>query len=50
MKFTISGGMARVKKGDKLDKFLKKTDTALYDAKHQGRDRYCIAKEDIDEV
>lgn len=50
LRFTLSGGIARVRKGDKLDKFLKEADTALYDAKHQGRDRYCIAKEDIDEI
>ena len=50
LKITVSAGIARVKKGDKIDIILKKADTALYDAKHEGRNRYCIAKEDVYEI
>ncbi len=38
---TVSIGVAALEPGVNLDTLMSRADTALYDAKHQGRDRVC---------
>lgn len=40
---TISCGLAQLKAGENFDQLVARTDTALYQAKHQGRNRICIS-------
>lgn len=43
--FTVSGGVMQVESGDDTpEKTLKRADIALYQAKHQGRNRIVVAK------
>lgn len=41
---TISAGVASIEAGDSIDSLLQRADTALYQAKNQGRDRACLAE------
>lgn len=43
IKFTASIGVSQVLEGETLDQWVKRTDVALYEAKHNGRDRYSLA-------
>jgi diguanylate cyclase (GGDEF)-like protein len=40
---TISLGVAEYSPDETLEKLLSRTDQALYQAKHAGRDRVCLA-------
>jgi diguanylate cyclase (GGDEF)-like protein len=40
---TISIGVAEARPGESIDTVLARADTALYDAKHSGRNRVCLA-------
>ena len=42
LKTSISAGITKIKHGESFDSFLKRADSALYDAKRNGRDRYSI--------
>jgi diguanylate cyclase (GGDEF)-like protein len=39
---TLSAGVAELVPGDTLDALLQRADAALYQAKHEGRDRVCV--------
>jgi len=41
-KVTVSFGITLYQTGDTLESLQKRADTALYEAKHQGRDRFCF--------
>jgi diguanylate cyclase (GGDEF)-like protein len=41
--FTISMGIAELQKNEPVETWWKRADTALYDSKHGGRDRYTVA-------
>ena len=43
---TVSVGVATVRPGDTAETILKRADTALYEAKHGGRNRVVIAEDD----
>lgn len=43
LRFTVSIGVAQLIKNEKVEDLLKRTDIALYEAKHNGRDRYSLA-------
>ncbi|MGP1488560.1 MAG: sensor domain-containing diguanylate cyclase [Peptoanaerobacter stomatis] len=42
LKTSISAGITKIKPGESFDHFLKRADSALYEAKRNGRDRYSI--------
>jgi diguanylate cyclase len=42
--FTVSMGIAQVLVGETADQWIKRADSALYESKHTGRDRYTVAK------
>lgn len=41
--YSISGGVAAWHPGESFDRLSARADRALYDAKHQGRNRICVA-------
>ncbi|MEK6554175.1 MAG: GGDEF domain-containing protein [Bdellovibrionota bacterium] len=41
--FTISIGVSQLLKDETVEEWLKRTDIALYESKHNGRDRYSLA-------
>jgi diguanylate cyclase (GGDEF)-like protein len=43
IQFTISVGIAQLKKIESVDAWLKRADEALYHSKNTGRDRYTVA-------
>lgn len=42
-RYSLSGGVAVWQPGESFDRLSARADRALYDAKHQGRDRICAA-------
>lgn len=42
-RYSISGGVAACQPGESFDRLSARADRALYDAKHQGRNRICAA-------
>ena len=42
IKFTISLGVTEIQMGEKTNKFLKRVDDSLYEAKNSGRNKVCI--------
>ncbi len=42
-KFTISIGIAQLMESESIENWMKRADTALYDSKKSGRDRYTVA-------
>ena len=44
---TASIGVAHMMPGETRDKFIHRADTALYRAKHEGRNRVCLAPESL---
>lgn len=45
LRLTISVGCAAHRFGQSLEETMKRADQALYEAKHGGRDRFCVAAE-----
>lgn len=45
-KITISLGAAQMQKGEKLSQLMRRADQALYEAKHQGRNRLVLSREE----
>ncbi len=43
IQFTISVGIAQLKKNENVDEWLKRADEALYHSKNTGRDRYTVS-------
>jgi len=43
VKFTISIGIAQLMESEDTSNWLKRADTALYESKKNGRDRYTVA-------
>lgn len=43
LRFTVSMGIAQILDNEQTDQWLKRADTALYNSKHTGRNRYTIA-------
>lgn len=43
VRFTSSFGIAMLGKGEKAEEWLKRADAALYQAKHEGRNRFVVA-------
>jgi diguanylate cyclase len=43
IKFTISIGVSQTLEGETVDQWMKRTDIALYESKHNGRDRVSLA-------
>jgi diguanylate cyclase (GGDEF)-like protein len=43
LRFTLSMGIAQLEEGETPDKWLKRADSALYESKHNGRDRFTVA-------
>ena len=44
-RYSIGGGVAACQPGESFDRLSARADRALYDAKHQGRNRICAADE-----
>lgn len=44
LQFTISMGIAELQENEKGDHWLKRADTALYDSKHTGRNKWTISE------
>lgn len=44
IQFKVSMGIAQLLDNESADQWLKRTDTALYQAKNTGRDKYCVAE------
>jgi diguanylate cyclase (GGDEF)-like protein len=42
VKVTLSLGLAELHRGESVESWLGRADAALYRAKREGRDRYCI--------
>lgn len=47
LKVTFSAGIARAKPGETLEHLIERADEALYEAKHQGRNRCVLAKPEL---
>jgi len=43
-RYSLSGGVAACQAGESFDRLSARADHALYDAKHQGRNRICAAR------
>ena len=43
LKFTVSIGVSQLLKDESVEDWLKRTDIALYESKHNGRNRYSLA-------
>ena len=44
LRFTVSMGIAQLQDGETTDQWIKRADSALYESKHGGRNRYTIAQ------
>jgi diguanylate cyclase len=44
LRFTISMGIAQLENGETTDQWLRRSDGALYQSKHGGRNRYTVAQ------
>lgn len=44
LRFTASMGIAQLLEGETVDQLLKRADQALYDSKHNGRNRFTLAR------
>ena len=47
-KVTLSAGVAQANPQDNAESLTKRADTLLYEAKHNGRNRVCVATESLD--
>lgn len=43
LRFTVSMGIAQLQEGETVDQWMKRSDAALYESKHGGRNRYTVA-------
>ncbi len=43
LRFTVSMGLAQLQAGESADQWIKRADTALYDSKHTGRNKWTVA-------
>jgi diguanylate cyclase len=50
VQFTVSMGIAQLLRGESVDQWMKRADSALYLSKNSGRDRYTIASDEIKEA
>jgi diguanylate cyclase (GGDEF)-like protein len=46
LRFTLSMGIAQLQAGETVDQWMKRSDAALYESKHGGRNRYTVAPND----
>ncbi len=44
LRFTASMGIAQLLEGESVDQLMKRADQALYDSKHNGRNRFTLAR------
>jgi diguanylate cyclase (GGDEF)-like protein len=44
LRFTASMGIAQLLEGETVDQLMKRVDQALYDSKHNGRNRFTLAR------
>ena len=44
LRFTASMGIAQLLEGETIDQLMKRADQALYDSKHNGRNRFTLAR------
>lgn len=47
LRVTFSAGIAQAKPGESLEHLLERADMALYEAKHQGRNRCLLASPEM---
>jgi diguanylate cyclase len=43
LRFTVSMGIAQLQDKENVDQWIKRADTALYDSKHTGRNKWTVA-------